>query len=336
MRNKLLSRRNLLKNNWGNVEEIAINLMGKKRSSRGKVVPLIASMDREQSAIRTTYISLIGNTSLALIKALAGYFGNSYALIADAIESTTDIFSSLLVLLGLSYAKRPADENHPYGHGKIEPLITFMVVTLLVASAALIAHESIRNLQSPQAPPKAWTLIVLGGIICWKEFCFQIVIRKSRETHSSALKAEAWHHRSDAITSVLAFVGISIALIGGKGYETADDWAALLASGFILYNSFLIFRPALSEIMDEHLYDDLVEEIRLKSKEVEGVIDTEKCMIRKSGMRYHVDLHAIVDGEITVKEGHLIAHRLQDYLEAEIPGLGQVLIHVEPWEEFPT
>lgn len=289
-------------------------------------------MNNEQTAIRTTYFSIFGSAALALIKGLAGFFGNSYALIADAIESTTDIFASLLVLIGFKYAKRPADENHPYGHGKIEPLITFGVVVFLVVSATVIAHESIQNIQTPHETPKSWTLIVLGLIIIWKEISFQIVIKKSKQTNSSSLKADAWHHRSDAITSVMAFIGISIALLCGKGYESADDWAALFASVFILYNSYLILRPALGEVMDEQLYDDLIFEIREKSSEVKGVLGTEKCFIRKSGMKFHVDLHAIVNSEITVKSGHDIAHNLKDYLRKEIPQLGHVLIHIEPNE----
>lgn len=287
-------------------------------------------MSQEHSAIKTTYFSIISNTCLAIVKGFAGFFGNSYALIADAIESTTDIFASLLVLFGLKYAKRPADENHPYGHGKIEPLITFLVVVFLVISALVIAHESIQNIQTPHKSPKSWTLIVLGIIILWKEISFRIVIKKSKETNSSSLKADAWHHRSDAITSVMAFIGISIALIFGEGYETADDWAALLASGFILYNSYLIFRPALGEIMDEHLYDDLLKEIRAESLKVKGVLDTEKCFIRKAGMKYHVDLHITVSATITVKEGHDIAHSLKDHLRSSIATIGHVLIHVEP------
>ena len=287
-------------------------------------------MSKEKTAIKTAYFSIVSNTSLALIKGLAGFFGNSYALIADAIESATDIFASVLVLLGLRYAKRPADDNHPYGHGKIEPLVTFIVVAFLVTSALIIAYVSILHIQTPHALPESWTLIVLGAVILWKELSFQIVIRKSRETNSSSLKADAWHHRSDAITSIMAFIGISIALLFGPGYETADDWAALFASGFILYNSYLIFRPALGEIMDEHLYDDLLKEVRTHSKMVKGVIDTEKCFIRKTGMNYHIDLHVIVDGTISVKKGHDIAHQLKDHLQNEIPNVGNVLIHIEP------
>jgi cation diffusion facilitator family transporter len=287
-------------------------------------------MSHEKKAIKATYFSIIGNTCLAIIKGFAGFFGNSYALIADAIESTTDIFASFLVLFGIKYSNRPADKNHPYGHGRAEPLITFLVVGFLITSATIIAYESIINIRTPHDLPKSWTLFVLGAIIIWKEYSFRLVMKRSIETNSSSLKADAWHHRSDAITSVSAFIGISIALILGKGYESADDWAALFASGFILYNSYLIFRPALGEIMDEHLNDDLIEEIRKVSYKVTGIIGTEKCFIRKAGMKFHVDLHAIVDANISVKEGHELAHNLKDALRREIPELGHVLIHVEP------
>jgi len=289
-------------------------------------------MTNEQTAIRTTYFSIVGNASLAIIKGLAGFFGNSYALIADAIESTADIFSSFLVLFGLKYASRPPDKNHPYGHGRAEPLITFLVVGFLITSATIIAYESIKNIGTPHELPKIWTLFVLIPLIIWKEISFQLVIRKAKETNSSSLKADAWHHRSDAITSIAALIGISIALYFGKGYETADDWAALFASGFILYNSYKIFRPALGEIMDEHLYDDLVAEIRKVSLTCAGVVATEKCFVRKAGMKYHVELHAIVQADITVKNGHEIAHKLKDTLLNDIPQLGHVLIHIEPTE----
>lgn len=292
-------------------------------------------MTHEQTAVKTVYFSIVGNTALAAIKWLTGYFGNSYALIADAIESTTDIFSSLLVLFGIKYSSKPADKNHPYGHGRAEPLITFLVVVFLVTSATIIAYQSIRNINTPHVLPEPYTLIVLGIIIIWKEISYRLVVKKSKETNSSSLKADAWHHRSDALTSVAAFIGISIALIFGKGYESADDWAALFAAGFILYNSYLIFRPALGEIMDEHLYDDVADRIRGIAKNVEGIIDTEKCLIRKTGMKYHVDLHAIVDANLSVKQGHNIAHNLKDRLKREIPELADILVHIEP-NDYPS
>lgn len=287
-------------------------------------------MTDETKAIKTTYFSIAASAVLAIIKGTAGYLGNSYALVADAIESTSDIFSSTLVLLGFKYANRPADKNHPYGHGRIEPLITFMVVGFLITSATIISIQSIKNIQTPHELPAPWTLIVLAAIIIWKEISFQIVMKKSRETHSTALKADAWHHRSDAITSIAAFIGISIAVIFGKGYETADDWAALFAAGFILYNCYHIFRPALGEIMDEHTYDDLVDEIRAVSVSVDGILGTEKCYVRKAGFKYHIDLHAIVDSNLTVRQGHDIAHKLKNTLKDEIPQIGNILIHIEP------
>jgi cation diffusion facilitator family transporter len=287
------------------------------------------STNREK-AIHTIYLSILGNALLAIAKAITGIFGNSFALIADAIESTTDVFASILVLIGLRYSTKPADQNHPYGHGKAEPLITFVVVGFLVVSATIIAYQSIQNIRSPQITPEPYTLIVLALIVVIKEFFYRFVSKKGVETKSTSLNADAWHHRSDAITSLLAFIGIAIAVVMGEGYEAADDWAALLASGFILFNAYLIFRPALGEVMDEHVHDDFVMEIRKEAKLVEGVIDTEKCLVRKAGLSFHVDLHLIVDADISVKEGHTIAHRLKRALQSKFPEISDVLMHVEP------
>lgn len=287
-------------------------------------------MTNEQTAVKATWFSIAGNSTLAVIKLVVGYLGSSYAIIADAIESTADIFSSFMVLLGIKYTSKPADDNHPYGHGRAEPLVTFLVVFFLITTATIIAYESIKNIMTPHPLPKAWTLYFLAPIILWKEISFRIVMKRSQQTNSSSLRADAWHHRSDAITSVAAFIGISVALILGKGYEAADDWAALFAAGFIYYNSFHIFRPALGEIMDENLYESLIEEIRNISLTVPGVISTEKCMIRKAGMLYHVDLHASVNASLTVLQGHDIAHALKDTLKEKLPQLGNILIHIEP------
>ena len=285
-----------------------------------------------KEALKTTYLSILGNTLLAVAKGITGIFGNSYALIADAIESTTDVFSSLLVLLGIRYANKPADANHPYGHGKAEPLITFAIVGFLVVSATIIFYESIAHIRTPHEAPESYTLIVLGIIIIIKEVFYRIVFKKSDQLNSTVLKADAWHHRSDAITSLMAFIGISIALFMGEGYETADDWAALFASGFILYNAYLIMRPALGEVMDEHMYDDLIEDIRRVAEEIPGVEETEKCFVRKMGMTYHVDLHIGVVGSISVEKGHDIAHQAKNKLLMEIPEIADVLIHIEPYQ----
>lgn len=288
---------------------------------------------KSKTAIKTSFFSIFGNLLMVIIKFLAGFLGNSYALIADAIESSADVLSSVLVWVGLKYSSKPPDENHPYGHGRYEVISTFAVIGFLLISATVIAMESIRNIQTPHETPKAFTLYVLAGIIIFKEFSFQYVIRKSKISNSSSLKADAWHHRSDAITSVMAFIGISIAILLGEGYESADDWAALIASGIIAYNAFRIFRPVLGEISDEQLYDEMIDEIREISLNVPGVIATEKCHVRKMGMTFYVDLHMVVSGDISVREGHTIAHDLKNEIQKQIPEIADVLVHTEPDSE---
>lgn len=283
-----------------------------------------------EEALKTSNYSLISNIVLAAIKWVAGILGNSHALIADAIESTADIFSSALVIFGINYSSKPADENHPYGHGRAEPLISIFVALFLLVSAYIIAKISIENIRTPHELPKPFTLIVLGLIILWKEISYRWVMKRGLEAGSSSLQAEARHHRADVITSVFAFVGISIALMMGEGHEAADDWAALFASAIIVYNAYKIFRPAFAELMDEQVHGDLSDKIRRTATMVTGVVDTEKLYIRKAGMKYHVDLHLIVDGEITVRKGHDIAHSLKDKLLLMIPEIEDVHIHVEP------
>ncbi len=286
--------------------------------------------NNSEVAVKASIFSIISNLGLTIIKFLGGYFGNSYALIADAIESSVDVISSVFVFFGIKYSSRPADENHPYGHGKAEALITFVVVFSLISAACIIAYESIQNILTPHESPKAFTLIILSGIIIFKEASFQYVMHKSRITNSSALKADAWHHRSDAITSLMAFIGIAIALIMGNGWEIADDVAALLASGIIVYNAYKILRPALGEIMDEDLYEEENEQVRVLASKVDGVLAIEKCIIRKSGMLYFVDMHAVVKGSLTVAEGHTISHLIKDTVRAYKPEVADVLVHIEP------
>ena len=292
----------------------------------------MSSIEKGNVAKKTIYFSILGSLGLATLKWLAGFFGNSYALIADAIESTSDVFSSILILLGIKYSERPADDTHPYGHGRIEPLITFIVVLFLVISATIIAYQSFLNINKQHDAPEYWTLYILAGIIIWKEISYQVVIKKARDLNSSSLKADAWHHRSDAITSIAAFIGISMSLYLGTGYEYMDDIAALFASAFILYNCYRIFRPALGEIMDENLYNDVVILVKEKSLDVAGVLATEKCYVRKIGMSYLVDLHAIVDANLTVREGHDISHQLKDHLIDTIPDISNVFVHIEPFD----
>lgn len=270
------------------------------------------------------------NFVLAIVKFIAGFFGHSYALIADAIESTSDVLSSLVVWIGLRTAALPPDENHPYGHGKAEPIAGVIVSLFLVAASVFIAVEAINNIRTPHLAPHAWTLWVIGIVIVGKELVFRYVMSTASEINSTAVKGEAAHHRSDAITSVAAFIGILIAVWGGEEYASADDWAALLAAAFVAWNAYKIFRPAFSELMDEAQPIDLVMEVRSVAKTVEGVYDIEKCFVRKMGFDFFVDIHVEVDGEISVKEGHRIAHDVKDAIMTAKPQVYDVLTHIEP------
>lgn len=274
--------------------------------------------------------SLLSNIVLTIVKGFAGIVGNSSALIADAVESLMDIFSSFFMVIGMSYAAKPADDNHPYGHGKIELLITFIIVLMLFISASWIAYDALLNFSKPQEAPAKWTLWVTMGIIAWKELVFRVIIYNAHKKNNAMLRAEAWHQRSDAISSLAALAGIGLAVMLGKGFEIADECAALFASGIILFNAWKIFRSALGEFMDEQIHDDMLQKITAVSNRVEGVENIEKCRIRKVGSTYVVDLHARVDGSLTVRVGHDISHRLKDALCEMIPELHLVNIHVEP------
>lgn len=288
------------------------------------------TFSKGKQARRAILLSLFSNVALVFIKLITGIVGNSFAIIADAIESAGDVFSSFVVFLGLRVSDKPSDDDHPFGHGKVEPVISFLVVLLLIVSAGFIAFQAIVNIQSSQKMPSPYTLIVLGGVIIYKESLFQFVNKKSKKTGSTSLKADAWHHRSDAITSLAAFIGITLALLLGEGYESMDDWAALVAAAIIIVNAYFVFRPALGELLDEQNHDELIGQVRAVSEEVDGVIDTEKCFIRKFGMRYVVDIHVRVSAELSVEEGHTIGHCVQDIIRDNFPQIEHVFTHVEP------
>ena len=298
-------------------------------------MPETVSPTNRQRAERGQTSTLWGigaNVALVLGKGTAGVLGNSYALIADAIESATDIVSSGIVWLGLRTAAREPDDNHPYGHGKAEPLAAILVSAALMAAAAFIAYKSIQLIQTPHALPARFTLAVLAIIIAIKETLYRRVLRVGQEVDSAAVKADAWHHRADAITSFTAFVGISIALLGGPGYESADDWAALVACCFIVFNAYQIFRPAFGEIMDEAPAGTWNEDVKALAEAVPGVVATEKCYVRKMGFEYFADLHVIVDGGISVREGHNIAGAVKAAIIKAKPAVYNVLVHIEPQE----
>lgn len=291
------------------------------------------SFEAANKGVRTTIIGIITSILLAAIKAVAGILGNSYALIADAIESASDVFTSIVVLAGLRIAQLPPDQKHPYGHGKAEPFAGIVVAIALFVAAIIIITQSIHEIITPHHAPAPFTLIVLVVVVLTKEFLFRYIIKVGTEVNSVAVRNDAWHHRSDAFTSGAAFIGISIALIGGEGYEQADDYAALFASGVIIFNAYRLLRPALDEIMDAAPSKEINQEIINATNSVSGVIATDKCYVRKMGLDYYIDIHIIVDGNLTVHDGHEIAHNVKDYLMKTFPQISNVLVHVEPATE---
>jgi cation diffusion facilitator family transporter len=282
-------------------------------------------------AIRTTQIGIGISIILVFFKAFAGYFGHSYALIADATETGADVFSSTLLWLGLQIAMKPADPKHPYGHGKAEPIASIIISIFLMGAAVWIGWHAIELIETPHELPRSFTLYVLLVVIAIKELMFRYVLKVGKQIESNAVKADAYHHRSDAITSIAAFIGISIAIYKGKGWESADDWAALVASVLIFYNAIQLVKPGLEEIMDAAPSGEIVDKVRLLASQVKEVKFLEKCYVRKMGFDYFADLHIQVDPELSVAEGHRISHLVKDKLLESGLGIKDVLIHIEPF-----
>ncbi len=296
----------------------------------------VHARNREQyvRGMRSSVIGLTANLLLATVKLTGGILGTSYALVADAIESLGDSIGSIVVWRGLQIASRPPDHNHPYGHGKAEPLAAALVAILIFAAAVTIAAEAIREIAVPHRAPAPFTLALLLGVIVVKEVLFRFVLRVGKEVGSHAVHADAWHHRSDAITSALAAVGITIALVGGEGYETADAWAALLASGIIMTTGWRMLRPAVRELMDHTASPDLLEAARAVAEARPGVDRVEKLLMRKMGLYFVADMHLEVSPEMTVRESHKLAHDVKEDVQRAHPQIVEVTIHVEPhWPE---
>ena len=282
-----------------------------------------------ERGLRISVVGLLVNGGLAIVKLVAGVLGHSYALIADAVESLADIFSSLVVWSGLRVSAQPADANHPYGHGKAQPLAALIVAIMLFGAAIGISIEAIREIRTPHHAPAWYTLAVLIGVVVVKESMFRIVRRVARQIDSGAVLLDAWHHRSDALTSAAAAIGISVALIGGEGYEPADDWAALFASAVIVFNASRLSVAPIHELMDAEA-PHVTEEVRRIAEKVPGVEGVEKLFARKSGMRYWVDMHIEVVPTMAVRDAHELAHDVKNAVCTAMPNVQDVLIHIEP------
>lgn len=283
-----------------------------------------------QTGARVALRGFVINVVLAVAKITAGILGNAYVLIADGIESAMDIAGSIVIWGGLKVAARPPDATHPYGHGKAEPIAAVVVAVGVLMAALGIAVQSVRELFLPHHAPAPFTLIVLLVAVVVKEIWYRYVIRFGRDVESTAVQTDAWHHRTDAMTSVAAFIGISVTLLGGEGWEGADDWAALFACALIGANGYRLLKPALHEIMDTAPRGEIVDLVRNAAAIVPGVVEVEKSYVRKMGLSYYVDLHVGVNGDISVRDGHHIAHEVKRAIQQTDPRIADVLVHVEP------
>src|SRR5579871_3279043 len=272
---------------------------------------------------RSTALGILVNLGLAVTKSTAGWLGNSFALLADGVESLTDVFSGLVVYFGLKIATKPPDTHHPYGYGKAEPIAAVVVSLALIAAAFGIIYEGVREIVSPSGAPAPYTLVVLAGVLIVKELLFRHVASVADTIGSRAVTSDAWHHRSDALTSAFAFVGISILLLGGRGWEAADGWAAICAAIIILYTAWKQLRPAVLELSDVAPHPSMESQVRAVAGHVPGIIGLDKCFVRKMGLTFYVDLHIVVGPNLTVRAGHALAHRVEDEIIAAFPRIAE-------------
>ena len=293
-------------------------------------------MTDSQRGIRAAQTGMVINAGLAGIKLVAGIVGNTYALVADAVESAADVFASLLVWGGLALAAQPADDDHPYGHGRAEAIAAAAVSLMLLGAAAGIAIQAMREIRTPHQVPAPWTLGVLVGVMIVKWVLSRRVHAVGAATGSTAVAADAAHHLSDAITSGAAFVGISLAVVGsrvwgGRGWEAADDWAALVASAVIGFNGISMLRAASHDLMDRMPGREIVGPIRDAALAVDGVSAIEKLHVRKAGMAYRVTVHVQANGAMPLEEAHALGGRVKHAICASSPRVNFVLVHMEPY-----
>ncbi|WP_309673179.1 cation diffusion facilitator family transporter [Gemmatimonas sp.] len=281
---------------------------------------------------RLAQLGLVINAGLAVIKLVAGLLGNSYALVADAVESSTDMVGSLVVWSGLRIASRDPDELYPFGYGRAEALAAATVSAIMLGAATGIAIEAIAEIRTPHHAPAWWTLLVLAMVIVVKELLAKRVMAVSAVSGSVVVAADAWHHRADAITSGAAFIGISMALIGGPGWEPADDWAALVAAGVIVINGSLLLRTALRDLMDRAPEPAVLATVSDAAQSTPGVLAIEKLKIRKSGTAFYVDIHVQADPALSLHDAHILSGMVKTAIRQRVPAAMGVLIHMEPFE----
>lgn len=294
--------------------------------------PSAPSPDRAHAdALSVTWLGVGLNLALGGAKVVAGWLGGSRALLADGLHSLTDLASDAAVLAGLAVAARPADESHPYGHHKATSLVTLGIAASVLAFAVALILSALRGLESGDlgVPHPAALGVALGSLVV-KELLYRRTLRVARAHGSRLLLANAWHHRTDSASSLLAAAGIGAALLLGPDWAFLDALAAAVVAGWIGVEGLRLFRGAVDDLMDRAPEREIIDDLREHILPVEGALAYHDFRVRRSGDRLEVDFHLLVDPELTIHEGHLIAHRVKEAILARHPEVLNLLIHVEP------
>ncbi|MFO0914838.1 MAG: cation diffusion facilitator family transporter [Pirellulales bacterium] len=282
-------------------------------------------------ATRAALLGLWVNLLLAVVKLVGGLVGNSFALLSDAVNSIGDVVTTLVVLFALRVAQHPPDDEHPYGHTRAEAIAGSNVALLIIVSALAIGWEAIQRLGTRHDLPPVWTLWIAGGNAVIKEALYRYKLAIGRRTRSSALIANAWDHRSDALCSLAVLVGLALVRWGGPSWIWADEAAALVVVAAIIWSGVQLMISSASELMDVQANPELVQQIRSVAESVPDVKAVEKLWVRKSGLEYFADIHIEVDRRMTVDAGHEVGHRVKARLLDQFPALRDVLVHLEPY-----
>ncbi len=283
-----------------------------------------------QTGQRVAALGMAVSAVLAIVKIAAGIAGHSTAVVADGLESTGDVFASGFVFLGLTLAAIPADENHPYGHGRVETLTGLLIGLFLTAGGALISYISLQSLGRPHAPVAPFVVYPLLASLVAKAALAVYKFRNGRQLKSDALRADAWNDAMDSVSAAAALIAVGLALADPLHFMEADRYGGFIVGLIVVTTGARVAYDTAMQLMDTMPGDDLMNEVRAVARSEPGVRGIEKCFARKTGLRYHVDLHLEVDPEMTVRRSHEIAHLVRERILARLDWVADVLVHVEP------
>jgi cation diffusion facilitator family transporter len=279
---------------------------------------------------KVTIIGVLVNTFLIVLKLIAGIFGSSQALIADAVHSFSDLFTDVVVLVGLKISNKPPDKTHHFGHARIETLASTIVGMALIGTALYIGiSASLTIYRHTEYHPTILALFGAGVSIALKEVLYHYTIRTGRRIKSQLIVANAWHHRSDVLSSVAVFIGVAGTQIN-PSWHILDSFAALLVSFFIVKVGLEILRDALREFTDTAPQPEIIGKIQQCALSVNGVLDTHDLRVRTSGGLFQMEIHIVVDGQLTVLEGHKISKAVEGCLSEDVGNFSSITIHVDP------